>query len=117
MDPHKQQLLETQNDTLERIADALERISGAPVLEADDLVAPEARKGDPGYTARGAKIRQLRRKKKHWRQEDLANETGLQVGTISRIETGFHQPQLGTISKIAKALGVDIDDIVDWHDD
>jgi DNA-binding XRE family transcriptional regulator/predicted DNA-binding protein len=69
------------------------------------------------YTARGPRIRAIRLRKKHWRQEDLAKAAGLQTGTISRIETGFHRPQLATIVKIGAALGVEIDEIVDWHDD
>ena len=69
----------------------------------------------PEYTARGDRIRAYRVRKKHWKQEDLARATGLQMGTISRIETGVHQPQLATVSKIAEALEVDIDQIVEWH--
>jgi DNA-binding XRE family transcriptional regulator len=80
------------------------------------LAPPEAQKRDPGYTVRGAKIRAIRLRK-GLRQEDLAEMTGLQTGTISRIETGYHNAQLATVSKIAKALGVDVDDIVDWHEE
>ncbi|MEE9403934.1 MAG: helix-turn-helix transcriptional regulator [Algisphaera sp.] len=39
-----------------------------------------------------------------WTQQDLANATGLAVETISRIETGKHRPQAGTVSKIDRAL-------------
>jgi transcriptional regulator with XRE-family HTH domain len=72
---------------------------------------------DRDFTAHGKRIRAIRLRKKHWRQEDLAEATGLQTGTISRIETSYHDPQLATIAKIAAALEVDIDDIVEWHVD
>jgi transcriptional regulator with XRE-family HTH domain len=67
------------------------------------------------FTANGKKVRAIRVRKKHWRQEELARATGLQTGTISRIETGYHHPQLATIVKIANALEVDLDDLVEWH--
>lgn len=69
------------------------------------------------FTVDGKKVRRLRLVKKHWRQEDLAQATGLQPGTISRIETDYHEPQLGTVGKLADALGVDFDDLVTWHID
>lgn len=69
------------------------------------------------YTAHGKRVRAIRLRKKHWTQEDLAKAAGLQTGTISRIETGVHHPQLATVAKIAEALEVEIDDIVDWHVD
>ena len=50
----------------------------------------------------------------HWRQEDLAKATGVQTGTVSRIETGFHRPQLATIARIADALEVELDELVEW---
>lgn len=72
---------------------------------------------EPDYTADGKKIRVLRQRNKHWKQEDLARATGMQVGSISRIETGYHQPQLASIAKIANALEVDLDDLVEWNVD
>ena len=66
------------------------------------------------YSVNGRRIRGYRLRKM-WRQEDLARETGVQTATISRVETGYHRPQLATVSKIAKALGVDPDDLIEWH--
>jgi transcriptional regulator with XRE-family HTH domain len=41
-------------------------------------------------------------------QEDLARETELTVGTVSRIERGENNPTLGTLEKIATALDVTV---------
>jgi transcriptional regulator with XRE-family HTH domain len=68
------------------------------------------------YTAHGMRIR-ARRLRKGWRQVDLAKRAGLQPGSVSRIEVGFHNPQLGTLGRIASALGCSIDDLVAWHVD
>jgi transcriptional regulator with XRE-family HTH domain len=66
------------------------------------------------YSVNGRRIRGYRQRKM-WRQEDLAREAGVQAGSVSRIETGVHRPQLRTVGKIAKALGVDPDDLIEWH--
>ncbi len=50
-------------------------------------------------------IRKLR-KRKVLSQRDLAQKCGLNITTITRIETGRHEPQYGTIRKIASALEV-----------
>lgn len=39
-----------------------------------------------------------------WTQQDLADAAGVNMNTISRIETGKHRPQAGTIEKIEGAL-------------
>ena len=89
----------------------------AAVPEAKLAELPQPNGHDRDFTANGRKIRAYRLRKMRWRQEDLAKAAGVQIGTISRIETGFHTPQLATIVKIAQALGVEVDDIVDWHED
>jgi transcriptional regulator with XRE-family HTH domain len=67
------------------------------------------------YTVHHRKVRG-RRLRKGWRQEDLAKRTGLTPGTVSRIETGYHPyTQLGTLGKLANALGCSVDDLVEWH--
>jgi len=72
-------------------------------------------KGETGYTVHGMRIR-TRRQRKGWRQEDLAKATGLQTGTISRIETGYHpNTQLRTIGAIAGVLGCSVDDLLTWN--
>ncbi len=49
------------------------------------------------------------RDRKVWTQADLAQESGVPVVTISRIENGYHrsQPYPSTLKKLAGALGVD----------
>jgi transcriptional regulator with XRE-family HTH domain len=56
----------------------------------------------------------LRLWKMHWLQKRLAHETGLIVGTISRIESNVNQGSLEWLRKIALALGITIDDISVW---
>lgn len=50
------------------------------------------------------------RKRKSWTQEKLADESGLSVRTIQRIESG-EDASLETIRVIAQALGVEISDL------
>ncbi len=53
------------------------------------------------------------RKKKGWTQEKLAQEAGISFHTLIKIERGdIKGPRLGTLIKLAKALGVSIDDLV-----
>jgi len=59
----------------------------------------------------GNKIRQ-ERQKREWLQRDLSVQTGLPVRTIGRIERGEVDVRIGTLKKIADALGVAISDLV-----
>jgi len=60
----------------------------------------------------GEKIKQLR-ERKGWRQEDLAKESGVLFTTVSKIEGGFiKNPRMEKVAKIAKALGVSLDDLI-----
>jgi len=83
--------------------------AGAVVAELEPQEAVNGR----GYKVLGEKIRRLRQQKM-WTQEQLAKAADLPAGSISRIETGVHRPQLGTVGKIATALGVDADDLIEW---
>jgi transcriptional regulator with XRE-family HTH domain len=56
-------------------------------------------------------------RKKRWRQEDLAAAAGLSVGSVSRLESGYHRPQFKTIVKLAEALECEVDDLVPWHEE
>jgi len=57
-------------------------------------------------------IKRLRRKKK-LSQEKLANLADISYNTIVKIETGSTpNPGIKTISKIAKALGVMVDELI-----
>jgi ribosome-binding protein aMBF1 (putative translation factor) len=45
-------------------------------------------------------------------QEDLAHRAGMQTAVYSRIERGDVDPRLSSVSTIAQALGIRIDDLV-----
>jgi transcriptional regulator with XRE-family HTH domain len=51
------------------------------------------------------RIRELRMAKR-WSQERLAEEAGLSMDAISRIERGERDPRLETVAQIARALGI-----------
>ncbi len=63
----------------------------------------------------------VRLRLKEWRerrlltQRELAERVGVTPGTINRIERGVHRPQLSTVRKLAEALGVHADDLVEWE--
>lgn len=46
------------------------------------------------------------RLRKGWTQFDLAVAARVQPGTISRLETGAHSPNLVTVERLAAALGI-----------
>ncbi len=53
------------------------------------------------------------RNKKGWSQEKLAREAGISYQAVIKIERGYiRSPRLDTILKIAKALGVSLDDLI-----
>jgi len=53
------------------------------------------------------------RKEKGWSQEKLAVESGVSYNTIIKIERGgIKNPKIGTTIKLAKALKVTIDELV-----
>jgi len=53
------------------------------------------------------------RNKKGWSQERLAREAGISYQTLIKIEQDrIKNPKLETLIKLAKALGVSIDDLV-----
>ena len=56
----------------------------------------------------GKNLRRLRREK-GWTQEELANEIGIEISQISRIERGLINTTLLTLVKIAEALRVEIE--------
>lgn len=53
------------------------------------------------------------RKAKGWTQEQLSAVSGVNRVTIARYECGMSVPKLSTIERLADALGVPIDEIVD----
>jgi transcriptional regulator with XRE-family HTH domain len=59
-------------------------------------------------------VQQLR-KQRHLSQADLADATGLSVAYISHIETGIKKASLESIVRIANALGVTVDQILNGN--
>lgn len=47
-------------------------------------------------------------------QEELATRTGMSRATISRLEGGQQRPRISTVRKLAEALGVAPEDLVNW---
>lgn len=56
----------------------------------------------------------IKRLRKHrgLTQQALAVRAGLTLGYIARLEIGMHDPRLGTLRKLAKALGVSVGELV-----
>lgn len=58
----------------------------------------------------GEKIARLRREKE-WTQKELASRADITQNQVSRIENGKTRPRSSTIETLAKALGVDPEDL------
>ena len=52
------------------------------------------------------------RARKHMSQGDICRELGVDRAYISNIESGKQNPTLSTIERIAKALGVSVDELL-----
>ena len=48
-------------------------------------------------------------------QEELATRSGVTVSTISRVETGAQAARISTLRKLATALGMDAEALIDWE--
>jgi len=63
----------------------------------------------------GKNIRALRQKRK-LSQEKLARLTDISLNTLTKIESGFtKRSSIQTIHKIAKTLGISLDELVEGH--
>ena len=47
-------------------------------------------------------------------QEELAERSGVTIPTLSRLENGLQRPRISTVRKIADALGVAPEALVEW---
>ena len=47
----------------------------------------------------------------------LAKKAGLTLAYIGRLETGHYDPQLSTLRKLSKVLGVTISDLVEYTEE
>jgi transcriptional regulator with XRE-family HTH domain len=54
------------------------------------------------------------RKSKGYSQDRLLLEAGFSRGTLSKIENGLVNPQIWTLAKIAKTIGVPLKKLVDF---
>ena len=64
----------------------------------------------------GKNIKELRQKRR-LSQEKLARLTDISLNTLTKIESGFtKRPSIQTIHKIAKALSVSLDRLVEEKD-
>lgn len=53
------------------------------------------------------------RKEKGWRQDELAEKSGVPMSTITKIEAGFiKNPSIEKMAKIAKALEITVDELI-----
>ena len=57
----------------------------------------------------GEEVRRLR-EERQWSQPRLAVESGIAVSGISLIENGRRNPNAGTLTRLADALGVEVGD-------
>lgn len=60
----------------------------------------------------GARIRALRESAK-LSQEELSRRTGIAQESLSRIETGRRDPRLGTLQRLARGLGLSLDQLME----
>ena len=68
----------------------------------------------PALQRLGERIRQLRTAK-HWTQEDLAGECGLDRSYVSGLEVGRRNPTYLNLLKIAKTLGIPLVTLLDFR--
>jgi transcriptional regulator with XRE-family HTH domain len=52
------------------------------------------------------------RERRRLSQEALAAKAGISRGYLARLETGRHDPTVGTVEKLAKALRVKVADLL-----
>lgn len=81
----------------ERARDLRQKVSGEP--EAEENISL------------GLRLRRLRALR-GWTQERLAEESGISVNGIIKIENGSTtKPRINTITKLANALGIGLDEL------
>jgi transcriptional regulator with XRE-family HTH domain len=60
------------------------------------------------------RIKELR-SRKGWSQEELAERSGLSLRTIQRIENGETEPRGDSLTRLAAAFDVTVDELADWE--
>ena len=61
----------------------------------------------------GERIRAVR-KKKGLTQTELGNAVGVEIKTIHRWEKGERTPRVEELKRLAKALNVDVNELLNW---
>lgn len=69
-----------------------------------------------GYTFRNERFKDLR-VRSGMTQDELAQAVGMSKSQISRIENGGHNPYQRTIARLAGALGVERDELIQYDSD
>ena len=54
-----------------------------------------------------------KRDQRDWSQERLAQRSGISVNTVRRIEDGSVDPRVGTLQRLADALGCSVRSIIE----
>jgi transcriptional regulator with XRE-family HTH domain len=67
---------------------------------------------DRTLDAVGPRLKQLRQRR-DITLSDLADETGISISTLSRLEAGLRRPTLEQLLPLARAYGVTLDELVD----
>jgi transcriptional regulator with XRE-family HTH domain len=67
---------------------------------------------DRTLDAVGPRLKQLRQRR-NITLADLAEETGISISTLSRLEAGLRRPTLEQLLPLARAYGVTLDELVD----
>ena len=75
--------------------------------QSDDAVAPQRATTSIGLSIRRQRLQASKT------QRDLAEETGIAISYLSRVENGRVNPSVGTLAKIAKALALPVTALLD----
>jgi DNA-binding XRE family transcriptional regulator/mannose-6-phosphate isomerase-like protein (cupin superfamily) len=81
-------------------------------LFAEWQTRPMDNSTDRTLDAVGPRLKQLRQRR-DITLSDLADETGISISTLSRLEAGLRRPTLEQLLPLARAYGVTLDELVD----
>lgn len=80
------------------------------------MATPKKRTTDPGeaLSPLAQNLRRLRTER-GWSQAELAEQVGVHLTHVSRVETGKYTPGLEFVVKAARAFGITVDELVAEH--